>query len=212
MSDAKPAENPSPKKKGKLLVIAATMLLLAGGAAGATWYFMGGTHHEASAEKKEPPPKKPLYTTLETFTVNLQDPRGERFAQVGVTLQFEDADVEVKIKDHLPAIRNEILLLLSAKEIGELLTVEGKQQLAEEIREKSATAMGLKVARAARPVPPGTEKPADKPAEATTHEAKADGDDKVEKAEKAEKSEKAPKVAIVTNPIRGVLFSQFIVQ
>ncbi|MBE7939217.1 MULTISPECIES: flagellar basal body-associated FliL family protein [Ramlibacter] len=192
-----------PKKKSKLLLIALGTLLLAGGAAGTTWYVMGGSHHEAAAEKKEPP-KKPLYTTLETFTVNLQDPRGERFAQVGVTLQFEDPELEMKIKDRLPAIRNEILLLLSSKEMEDLLSVEGKQQLAEQIRERSALALGIPVVQHNYTRVP--------PAMAAASAASGAAAPAALAAAETPKAEGGTKVAGVENPIRGVLFSQFIVQ
>jgi flagellar FliL protein len=149
MSEAPAAPAPKAGKK-KLIVVALVALLVAGGGGGAAWFFLGqkAAPEGAQAKKKA---VKPLFTTLEPFTVNLQDPRGERFAQIGVTLQFEDPKLEMELKDRLPAVRNEILLLISSKEIEELLTTEGKQKLAEEIRARSAHAMGIEVAAAAAP-------------------------------------------------------------
>lgn len=143
-------EQETPKKKsaaGKLVLCAVLGVVLIGGGAGAAWFALQGRPAQAAsaAAPKKKPPKKQLFTTLETFTVNLQDPRGERFAQIGITLQFEDPDLEATLKDRLPAVRNAILLLISAKQIEELLTLEGKQKLAEEIRVRAARAAGVEV-------------------------------------------------------------------
>lgn len=147
MSDAPAAEKKGGSKK--LIVIALVAVLAAGGGGAGAFFFLGGKAEagEAKAETKKKA-AKPLFTTLDPFTVNLQDTRGERFAQIGITLQFEDPKLEMELKDRLPAVRNEILLLISSKEIEELLTTEGKQKLAEEIRARAAKAMGIEVAAA----------------------------------------------------------------
>ncbi len=171
------ADSSSPKKKSglKLIVLALVGVLLVAGGAGGAWFALGRGHNAAGddepkhAKKVE---KKPLFTTLEPFTVNLQDPRGERFAQVGVTLEFEDPEVESTIKDRLPAVRNDILMLISSKQVEDLLSPQGKRQLADQIRLQAGRAIGAELPDAGAP---------------------------------------AGKHAAV-NPIREVLFSQFIVQ
>jgi flagellar FliL protein len=169
------ASTPSPARAGKrrparLIVVSLAGLLLAGGA-GAGWYFLG--REPAKPQKVEHKvAKKPLFTTLEPFTVNLQDPRGERFAQIGVTLQFDNPDVEIEIKDRLPALRNDVLMLISSKRVEDLLSMEGKQQLAQDIRLRAGRALGLDLPEAGASAPRGA----------------------------------------VENPVRAVLFSQFIVQ
>lgn len=208
MSEA--AAEPKKKSGKKMIVIAIVALLAAGGGGGGAWFFLGHKA-EAGEEHAEKPRKKaakPLFTTLEPFTVNLQDPRGERFAQIGVTLQFEDPKVEIELKDRLPAVRNEILLLISSKEIEELLSTQGKQKLAEEIRFRSARAIGFDVAEAGPAVKAGGEDGA---------KAKADEKDAREAQEAKESDAKGKKARHkepekVENPIQGVLFSQFIVQ
>lgn len=172
MADAATPQD-SPKKSGsKLILFAVLGALLAAGGAGGAWFALGRGQSDAPATHAKKAAKKPLFTTLEPFTVNLQDPRGERFAQIGVTLQFENPDVEATIKDRLPAVRNEVLMLISSKQIEDLLTVEGKRKLAEEIRLRTARALGIDVPE------PGAKAGRDEP----------------------------------ENPIRDVLFSQFIVQ
>lgn len=207
MSDAK--DQAAPKKSStKLVVVALALVLLAGGGGGGWWWFShrggeGDDEEAATAQAaKKKQHEKPLFTTLEPFTVNLSDPRGERFAQVGVTLQFSDPHVEADIKDHLPAIRNEVLMLISAKQIEELLTVDGKKQLAEQIRARTAIAMGIDLPKADE---------AAEPAPKQTKEAEHAADDEAEDEPKPKKKKKKAKAA-VENPIQRVLFSQFIVQ
>jgi len=45
----------------------------------------------------------------------------------------------------MPAIRNSILLILSHKSSEQLLSLEGKEKLAEEIRRDAARAMGFEI-------------------------------------------------------------------
>jgi len=188
------AETPAaPKKKGKtLILILAVGLLMGGGGAGAAWYLTkhnaadgGEEAHAEVKKKKKKPSEKPLFTNLDPFTVNLQDARGDRFAQIGVTLQIEDADTENQLKERMPSVRNNVLLLISSKRVEDLLTPEGKLKLAQQIRVRAAQAIGLDV----------EDESADE-AEAT---------DATRKGGKRRKAE-------VDNPVRDVLFSQFIVQ
>ncbi len=142
------------------------------------------------AESAEPLPKplpKANFTNLEPFTVNLQDPRGERFAQIGVTLELDDPKSENEIKDRMPAIRNNILMLLSSKQIEELLSPEGKVLLAQEIRDQAGRALGF------APAPPAEAASAASAASVASATARQGKN-------------------MRQNPIRGVLFSQFIVQ
>lgn len=99
---------------------------------------------EHTDEKKSPP----TFVPLDQFTVNLADRDQDRFAQVGLVLEIDDAKVAEDIKTYMPSIRNAILLLLSHKTSVELIEPEGKEQLAEDVRVAAAQAMGLNVAPA----------------------------------------------------------------
>lgn len=189
MSAETPADAPKKSGKKKLIVLISLVLLLAGGGGGAAWFFLMKPADGAKVAEKKKPPAKPVFSPLEVFTVNLKDERGERFAQVGVTLELKDAAAENELKERLPSVRNEILLLLSSKRIDELLTDEGKRELAQQIRTRAAYGMGV-VPDEPEPVPPVAV-----PAGAR-HAA-------VAAARKAEP---------VENPVHNVLFSQFIVQ
>ncbi|SIQ15158.1 flagellar basal body-associated protein FliL [Pseudacidovorax sp. RU35E] len=148
----------------KIIVIVVAVLVLVGGAAGGTWFFMKGgshakakeSHSEASAgdeEDDEAPSsaKKPapIYMALENMVVNLADPGGDRFAQIGVTLELGDDKVGDQIKQRLPAVRSSILMLVSQRTAEELLKRDGKEKLAQDIVVEVSRVVGL---RAPRPV------------------------------------------------------------
>ena len=139
---------------------------------------------EAGAAPKRDPKVPPAYVPLEMFTVNLADREVERYAQVGITLELLDAKDGEQIKIFLPAIRNNILMVLAHKTSQELLEREGKLKLAQEVQRAASRALGVNV-----------KEPAAEPAE-------EDGKAKKKKAKKAE-----PPL-----PILAVHFSNFIVQ
>lgn len=145
---ASPAEAPAAaprERRKKLIALAGLALLLAGGGSAGAWIAtqgIGGRQAPTGPVEKKPA-KTPHFLTLEPFVVNLQDPGGERYAQIGITLQFEDPMLEVSLKQRLPAVRNNILLLISSKRVDELLSMDGKRQLASQIRSRAALGLGL---------------------------------------------------------------------
>jgi flagellar FliL protein len=211
---AAPAEGEAPKKGSKklIIIIAAVVLLLVVGGGGA--FFMmkkkadaeaaaaaegedGGEEHAKPAkEAKKPEHGKdehkgpPTFVPLDPFVVNLADRENERFAQVGINLQVEDAKVAEEMKAYMPAIRNAVLLILSHKTAEELLTVEGKHKLAEEIKREAARAMGFEI-----------EDPEDEEAA-----PKADEESTPKKKKKKKKKVES------YNPIVQVVYSSFIIQ
>lgn len=209
---AAPAEGEAPKKGSKKLIIigAAVAVLLAGG--GGAFFMMkskadaeaaaaaegedGEAEHAAPAKQAKKPEHgkdehkgPPTFVPLDPFIVNLADKDGERFAQIGVSLQVDDPHMAEEMKGYMPAIRNSVLLILSHKTSVELLTMEGKHKLAEEIRRDAARAMGYEI-----------EDPEDEEAA-----AKAEEDAPKKKKKKKKKVESY-------NPIVHVHYSNFIIQ
>ena len=149
-------ENPAPAKgKKKLMLIiaaAALVLVLAGG--GAAFWLLGTKKHDAteeeSAEGNEPPAEEvaevkakkhkddkkhaPVFLPLDLFTVNLADREAERYAQVGITLELSDSKASDQLKAYMPAVRNDILMLLAHKKASDLQDRAGKLELAREVR------------------------------------------------------------------------------
>jgi flagellar protein FliL len=148
--DAKPAEEGveiPPKKSKKLLIIilAVALLLVLGG--GAAFMLLKKSEHaddEESAEETTKSAKKKdkkkethaIFINLDAFTVNLVPEAGDQYLQVALSLEVEDATAEPEIKTKMPKIRNNLTLLLSSKKASELLSKEGKEKLAEALKEE----------------------------------------------------------------------------
>lgn len=133
--------------KKKLIIMILGAVLVLGAGAGGGWYFSqssAAAHGEEEApaketkkkKKKKDPQAKPEYVPIESFTVNLQPENGEQYLQVQFTLQVDGAEQAALVKDNMAIVRNRVLLLLSSKKASEINTVEGKQQLATEIKEQ----------------------------------------------------------------------------
>jgi flagellar FliL protein len=194
-----PAADPAaaaPKGGGKkklIIILAAVLLLVLVGGGAAVMLLKkkpaaeDGEDGEAveapvKAKAHAKPDHPPTFVPLDPFTVNLADKDVDRFAQVGVTLQVEDPKFADQIKAYMPAIRSNVLMVLSHKTAAELLSREGKDKLAKEIMRESVRPMGIEV------------------------------EDEEEDTGDAPKKKKKKKKAAVENPVTQVLFSNFIVQ
>ncbi|HRI17312.1 MAG TPA: flagellar basal body-associated FliL family protein [Burkholderiaceae bacterium] len=195
---ANAAEAPVPAKgKKKLIIIIAIALLVVLAGGGAALYILkkraaaaaeeagedGAVTAQAQADK---PAHRgpPTFVPLEPFVVNLADKDNDRYAQIAVTLEVDDAKFADEMKLYMPAIRNAILMILAHKHSSELLDRAGKQALADEIMREAVRPMGIEIDAA--PAAPAAGASAGKPA-------------------------RPPKEA-VHNPVRRVHFASFIVQ
>lgn len=134
------AAAPAGGSKKKLMIIAIAGVLLLGGGAGAGWFFLHGSgdaeaHEEAPKKKKKAKEAhKAEYIPVEQFVVNLQPENGDQYLQIQFTLQVNGPEQGALIKENMAKVRSRVLLLLSGKKASEISTVEGKQQLASEIK------------------------------------------------------------------------------
>ena len=145
---AAPDASPKKKSKKKLLLVALALLLLVGGGAGAAWHFMKPPveGEEAAAEESSDEEKKkapPIFVTLDNFVVNLRDDDGDHYLQLGLVLEVNDQPAVDEVKLQMPRIRNGILLLLSSKQSSDIATLEGKQQLTDQILAEARKPMDL---------------------------------------------------------------------
>lgn len=180
-----------PKSK-KLLFIIVGVVVLALVGAGAAFFLMkknqaedseDGAPEEVHAEAPQHDPKAPpTFLPLDSMVVNLADPGGNRFAQLGITLQLVDPKVAEDMKVYMPSIRNEILILVSQRTAEQMLNIQGKEALTQDIIAGVSAIMGYEY-------------------EAPDAEADAEAQPKGKKKKRG-----------VYNPISGVLFSSFIVQ
>jgi flagellar FliL protein len=137
------AEAPAkPKSKKLLLIILAVLILGAAGAGG--WYFTKGgkPNEEHKAAVAEPP----TFLILDPFTVNLQREESDQFLQIGITLKVASMELADKIRQSLPEVRSKLLFLLSSKRASELIPIEGKKKLAEEITYEINNIIGIHTA------------------------------------------------------------------
>lgn len=200
-----------PKKKGKLPLILGLVVLLAGGGGGA-WFFMfkdkGG--ETAPQQAKPQPLKPPVFVPLDAFTVNLSAEQSDQYLQVAATLKVLDQPSSDAVKQYMPEVRHKTLVLLSSKKASEIASAEGRERLAEEIRQ---TANNVLLAAAGRPVKPivldvarpAADAPAvDAPA-ADQPAADAKSETPAEGAEAAKPQENAPAAAVANSAPKPVL-------
>jgi len=181
------------KKKLIIIIVALVLVLVVGGVAAvlllkkkpaAEGDGEEEAHAPAPAAHAAPKPgTPPVFVPLDPFTVNLADKDVDRFAQIGVTLEVSDPKFADQLKAYMPAIRSNILMVLSYKTSAELLSREGKEKLAREIMRESVRPVGIEIE-----------------------------DEEEDEATDAPKKKKKKRRAPVYNPVTNVLFSSFIVQ
>lgn len=120
--------------RGKFILISVlAVFVVAGATAGGLYYagiFPAKASETADAAKTPEPRKEAIYVPLHpAFTANFEKKGSARFLQVSVEVMTRDPEVEDLIKIHMPAIRNDLLMLFSARSSDSLTTPEGKQQL-----------------------------------------------------------------------------------
>ncbi len=146
VTDATP---PARGKKKLIIIIGVVVLVLAVAAVAALLLLKkkpldaeGDLEAPAHATVKHDPKHTPVFVPLDPFTVNLADREAERYAQVGITLEIEDNQVGDQIKAFMPAIRNNILMLIADRTAADLQGREGKLELADKIRREASRALG----------------------------------------------------------------------
>ncbi|MDD2544918.1 MAG: flagellar basal body-associated FliL family protein [Burkholderiaceae bacterium] len=190
MAATPPAEAPvkAKSKKKFVIIIVVVLAVLAIGGAAAVWFLSSRSaateEEEAAPAKKSEHKAAPTFLPLENMVVNLADPGGDRFAQIGITLEVDDAKTSDQIKQYLPSIRSGILMLVSQRTSEELLQREGKEKLAKDIRREVSRPLGFTV-------------PVDKP---RTEVQEGDEEDSGARRRPPH------------NPVQRVLFSSFIIQ
>jgi flagellar FliL protein len=152
-----------PKKKSKLLlIIIAAVILLAGGGGGFYFWNRSVQAKAASAEaakaekeekshaKKETGGKFALpeddevknVVELQPFIVNLADAEQARYLRMSVSVGLGEEGGGEEKPDNLfmTRVKNAMLSVLSVKKSSDVLTVEGKQKLREELLEAAQAA------------------------------------------------------------------------
>lgn len=178
-----------PKSKKLLFILIGVVVLALLGGGGALYVIKKNAAAAAGEDGEDEGPAQthavdpktpPTFMALDSMVVNLADPGGNRFVQMAITLQVQDAETADAIKVFMPTIRNDILMLTSQLTTEQILQREGKERLAKDITSSISDIMGFPM----------------------------DEDEAVEE----EGSKRKKKRRSAPNPLRGVLFSSFIVQ
>lgn len=191
-----------PAKRKKLLIIVVVLVILLALAGAAVAYVLSQRHAPDEDDEGSPSVAKssehavvPTFLPVDTMVVNLADNGGDRFAQVGITLELADAKTAEHVKQYMPSIRSAVLLLISQKTSEDLLRREGKEALAREILREVSRPLGFEV-----------------PAETEGHEPAQAVSAKNRKTPAKGSKKGQDGAAGGENPVRKVLFSGFIVQ
>ncbi|MGN1055217.1 MAG: flagellar basal body-associated protein FliL [Comamonas sp.] len=151
MAATSTAAAPAQGKGKKLLMIGAivALLLVIGGAA--ALYMINQSRIDPYGDERpsKAVPVIPTFLPLENMVVNLADQGGDRFAQIGITLELQDEATATVVKQYMPSIRNAILMLVSQRTTQELLLVEGKEKLANDILREATRPLTQATPRAA---------------------------------------------------------------
>lgn len=153
--ESAPAEKPKSKKMLIIIIAAVVVLALVGG--GVAFFLMkkkpvdeeaGGEDAKAPpkvVQKAHDPKKPPTYLPMEPMVVNLADPGGGRFVQLGITLKLDEPKTGDIVKQFMPSIRSAVLIVVSKRTADELLAVEGKEKLSKAIINAASSQLGYEV-------------------------------------------------------------------
>ena len=124
--------------KGKMIMLIVGAILLVAIAVGATLFLVGGNGSEEEAEEAETEQpkieaKKAYYLEFPHFVVNFEDTSIVNYMQIEMQVMAREQNVLDIVSEHMPVIRNNILLLLSTQKYEEISTFAGKEKLRGEI-------------------------------------------------------------------------------
>lgn len=140
-SGAAAGDQPPAKSKKKIVVIVLAVVALLVAVAGAL-LVLNKPKDDEDIDSKTAAVAVPTFLPLENLVVNLADPGGDRFIQLGITLELRDEKVAERVKQYMPSIRDGILRLVSQHTADDLLGREGKEQLALAIRKEVGRPLG----------------------------------------------------------------------
>jgi len=149
MADEEDKTEAGAENKGgmmKIILLVNGLLLLIGIGVGVFMFMSGGDKAADSADaemldegdsveggQSKKSKGTPIYVPLHpAFVVNFENQEQVAFLQVDIQIMTYDNTVESALKVHMPAIRNELLLLLGGKQYHEINTREGKRALSQE--------------------------------------------------------------------------------
>lgn len=122
----------------KWLMIGGGALALIGVSVGLSVFLLGGANNQAAATAAAPPPepenpyKETQYIKMKPFVVSTGQRSRPNMLQVDISAATNDSDAVGAFEQHTPVIRNNLLLLLSGKDLKALQNNEAKEALRQE--------------------------------------------------------------------------------
>jgi flagellar FliL protein len=146
------ANHAPPKSRKKLLFILLFTIVLVAALGAAAALLLVKMQHKNDADEEaeaETPPavtieknysvgKPPVFVVLDPpFTVNLapEKDQPDQYIQVAITLEVVNDKVQPVLNAQMPRIRNNLTMLLSSQTASGLMTIDGKEKLAKDIRQ-----------------------------------------------------------------------------
>ena len=147
MAEKTEAGAAKPQKNTMKVVIIGAVVVVLIAVLGVGGILLTGNHGDADDEDtvEQTVPKKkrkvsvrtaPVYVVLDPFTVNLKPEDGDHYLQVAISVEVDDTADGEQVKLFMPKLRNEVMFLLSDKLPSDLATKEGKEALADGIRDQ----------------------------------------------------------------------------
>jgi len=114
------------RQDGRALLLVLILVLLLGGAAGAYFAFF----HSGA---KKAPPEVTHQLTLSDLIINLADTDKPHYLSASLSLIVAGESPEEVVEEREAHIRDAVLMVVSRYTYGELLSVEGKEELKREL-------------------------------------------------------------------------------
>ncbi len=137
--DEKAEDKPAKKSKKKLIIIIAALIIILGGGGAGYFLFLKEkpvelTEEEAAeaAAALEEAESTATVVAFEPFVVNLLASGGNRYLKITINMEVDESMKE-EVEAKTAQIRDSVIILLSSKEHGDIISVAGKYQLRDEI-------------------------------------------------------------------------------
>lgn len=133
--------------KKKIFIMVAAAIVLMAAAAGGMYFVLGGggagtetvVEGEVAGIEEEAvveidPEAEPIYFAISpAFLINFEQEGRTRYLQIEMQVMSYDQGVIDKVEANMPAVRNDLILLLSDQDYPALGTVEGKDALRKQV-------------------------------------------------------------------------------
>lgn len=126
----------------RLLKFILLLIIVIGASVGATMWFTGrdSAPSAPTAEQAVQVPAAPImvpvpiFAELDPFTVTLYGETRNRILYTAITLRLGDEASRKQITDYMPEVRDRILKVLSAQQLPQIQTPEGRQALVDALK------------------------------------------------------------------------------